>query len=149
MSKTYIVNIKQIFTFPIEVVADDEDDAIDSVRIVPDRYQKGHEFHRTCTPDIWDVQVIDNNVPESKQGSHQIVEPDMAPQPTLDYQEVSDVMNKFCDSVKEQKSWAYVTGVYEGMLKDVIMGYGKPSDILDRMRQILTDLNKELDTQSN
>jgi hypothetical protein len=145
MPNLYQVSIIQSFSYPVEVVADSPDDAIDYIHDFPNKITAEHEYRATSDDSKWIPTLIEKNVElplgqlELKLSTTQILSSKL----NLDYQDVRSVMNDFSSIINRSRGWAYCAGFYEALLLDLVMGYAEPTEILSRMTKVVKQLNQE------
>lgn len=150
MSNKYVVKVFQTFSYPIEVVADSYDDAVDVVRNYPREVTDKHQYEYTSHTEDWKATLLekDTTLPYGhiEQKPYTTITP--TPKLSLDYQEVRTAMIDFSNIINRSRGWAYCAGFYEAMLLDLVMGYADQTDIISRMTKVVKQLNQEAEQQS-
>lgn len=55
-----------------------------------------------------------------------------------DYKEVHQLLDDVANELyKEHHSYAYATGLFQGFLIDLIMGYASPDEVINRVHSVL------------
>ncbi len=147
MSNKYVVNVIQAFSYPIEVVADSLDDAVDNVRNYPREITNNHVYEYTTHNEDWKATLLEHNtnLPYGPIEPQPITKIDHNIKLTLDYQEVRTALVDFSNIINRSRGWAYCAGFYEALLLDLVMGYADRTEILSRMTTVVKRLNQEVE----